>query len=75
MREENPSPSLLILILFCVRILFLRLSQASLSRMFRSIWPGIIILLVQIFSKEKGLTKNTNLLLAGLKVIELVHAL
>ncbi len=68
MKEEKPSPALLILILFCIRILFVRLSQASLNRLFRYIWPGLITLLIDIFTKE-NLSKNTNLLLAGLKVI------
>lgn len=74
MKSENPSPALLILILFCIRILFMRLSETSLKRMFLSIWPSLITLLIQIFTKEV-FEKNTNLLLAGLKVIELVHAL
>ena len=69
MNLEKPSSALLIPLLFCVRILFIRLSQSSLNRLFRYIWPGLITLLVEIFTKEHFL-KNTNLLLAGLKVIE-----
>ncbi len=52
----------------------MRLSENSLNRMFRSVWPGLITLLINIFQNSKS--DNTyNLLLAGLKVIELVHAL
>jgi len=76
MKEENSSPALLILMLFCIRILFMRLSQTSLNKMFKSIWPGLISILIQIFnSKEKKKNKNINLILAALKVVELVHAL
>lgn len=74
MKEENPSPALLILILFCIRILFMRLSPVSLNKLFRSVWPGLMTLLIQIFRREKS-GKNMNLLLAALKVIELIHAL
>lgn len=74
MKQENPSPALLILILFCIRILFMRLSTISLNKLFRSVWPSLITLLIQIFKKEKA-AKNINLQLAALKVIELVHAL
>lgn len=76
MKEENSSPALLILMLFCIRILFMRLSQTSLNKMFKSIWPGLISILIQIFNfKDKKKNKNINLILAALKVIELIHAL
>lgn len=74
MKQDNPSPALLILILFCIRILLMRLSTISLNKLFRSVWPSLITLLIQIFKKEKA-SKNLNLQLAALKVIELIHAL
>lgn len=74
MKSENPSPALLILILFCIRILFIRLSESALTKMFRSFWPSLITLLIQIYTKP-SFNSCTNLLLAGLKMIELVHAL
>lgn len=74
MKQDNPSPALLILILFCMRILLMRLSTISLNKLFRSVWPSLITLLIQIFKKEKA-SKNLNLQLAALKVIELIHAL
>jgi hypothetical protein len=52
----------------------MRLSEAAMNKMFRSIWPSLIALLIQIFTKKKYM-KSINLQLAGLKMIELVHAL
>jgi hypothetical protein len=74
MKQDNPSPALLILILFCIRILLMRLSTVTLNKLFRSVWPSLITVLIQIFKKDK-MPKNANLLLAGLKTIELIHAL
>lgn len=74
MKQDNPSPALLILILFCIRILLMRLSTVTLNKLFRSVWPSLITVLIQIFKKDK-IAKNANLQLAGLKVIELIHAL
>jgi len=74
MKQENPSPAMLILILFCIRILFIRLSAISLNKLFRSVWPSLITLLVIIFRKDRT-SKNLNLQLAALKVIELIHSL
>lgn len=65
---------MLILILFCIRILFIRLSAISLNKLFRSVWPSLITLLITIFRKDRA-TKNINLQLSALKVIELIHAL
>jgi len=74
MKQEEAAPALLILILFCIRILLMRLSVITLNKIFRSVWPSLITLLIQIFKKDKA-QKNPNLLLAALKVIDLVHAL
>lgn len=65
---------MLILILFCIRILLMRLSAISLNKLFRSVWPSLITLLIQIFKKDRT-PKNINLQLAAMKVIELIHAL
>lgn len=80
---ETVHPSLLILILFCIRILILRLSNTNLKELFKQIWPMLITLLIQIYgvnsqeqqkssSNISEQTKNPNLLLAGLKLIEIL---
>ena len=46
---DSAHPSLLILVLFCVRILILRLSPSSLNELFRHIWPILLTLLVQTY--------------------------
>jgi len=48
---DNSHSSLLILILFCLRILILRLSQSNLNDLFKQIWPMLLTLLIQIYSK------------------------
>jgi len=68
---DSANPSLLILVLFCVRILILRLSPSSLNELFRHIWPILLTLLMQIFNK-KNTQKNPNLTLAALKLIEMM---
>lgn len=74
--SETAHPALLILILFCIRILILKLSEISLNQLFIDIWPMILALLMQIFSKQyvkvslqNEVSKNPNLLLASLKLI------
>ncbi|CAD8055261.1 unnamed protein product [Paramecium sonneborni] len=59
-----------ILIIFCIRILVLRLSQNSLTQVFRQIWPYLVSMLMQIFDR-KGKQANPFLLISGLKLIEL----
>eukprot|EP01016_Furgasonia_blochmanni_P038515 TRINITY_DN4669_c0_g1_i1.p1 TRINITY_DN4669_c0_g1~~TRINITY_DN4669_c0_g1_i1.p1 ORF type:complete len:646 (+),score=181.01 TRINITY_DN4669_c0_g1_i1:128-1939(+) len=71
---ESAPPALLILILFCIRILILRLSSITLAELFRSIWPMLLTLLIQIFNR-KNTNKNPNLILAGLKLIELISVI
>lgn len=44
--------ALLILILFSVRILILRLSEHTLDQLFTDIWPMLLALLMQTFSKK-----------------------
>ena len=68
MKQEDASPPLLILILFCIRILLMRLSAISLNKLFKSVWPSLITLLLQIFRKGKG-PKPCALMLAALKVV------
>jgi len=67
--SEKRHPSMIILILFCTRILILRLSSSALKELFRNIWPMLLTLLVQVFSKKNTLN-NPNLVLAALKLIE-----
>lgn len=51
-KPETTHPALLILILFSIRILILRLSEISLNQLFIDIWPMILTLLMQMFSKQ-----------------------
>jgi len=74
MKQEDAPPALLILILFCIRILLMRLSSISLNKLFKSVWPSLITLLIQIFKKGRA-PKPCTLQLSALKVIELIHAM
>lgn len=75
--SESSPPPLLILILFCMRILILRLSSKTLNLLFKNIWPVLLSLLIQILSKKQNSAianniKNPNLILSALKLIELI---
>jgi hypothetical protein len=59
--------------------LILKLSEISLNQLFIDIWPMILALLMQIFSKQyvkvnlqNEVSRNPNLLLASLKLIEMI---
>lgn len=45
-KEDDINSRLMILILFCLRILILRLGQSTLNEVFRNIWPILLTLLV-----------------------------
>lgn len=49
---ESAHPSLLVLVLFSIRILILRLSEISLNQLFIDMWPMILAFLMEIFSKN-----------------------
>ncbi len=51
-KPETAHAALLILILFALRILILRLSEITLNQLFIDIWPMILTLLMQTFSKQ-----------------------
>lgn len=75
-KPENKHAALLILVLFAIRILILRLSEIALNQLFIDIWPMILTLLMQTFSKQMvrvqlhhEISKNPNYLLAALKLI------
>lgn len=60
-----------------MRILILRLSSKTLNLLFKNIWPVLLSLLIQILSKKQNSaitsnTKNPNLVLSALKLIELI---
>ena len=74
MKQEDASPALLILILFCIRILLMRLSAVSLNKLFKSVWPSLITLLIQVF-RARDPPRPPALQLAALKVVELLHAM
>ena len=65
---ENMHSSLIILILFAFRIIIIRLSPSNLNELFKHIWPMLLSLLIQICKSHQ----NINLVLAGLKVIEIL---
>jgi len=67
---ESSHPSLLILILFCLRVLILRLSPPNLTELLRHIWPILLTLMMQIFNRNNQ--KNPNLILAALKLLEIM---
>ena len=67
---DQAHPAILILVLFCVRILILRLSQQTLTDLFRDLWPILLTLLIEIF--DKGRPKQIELIAAALKLIELI---
>ena len=76
---ETAHPAFLILILFSIRILILKLSEVSLNQLFIDIWPMLLAFFMQIFSKKlikielvNEISRNPNLLLAALKLIELI---
>jgi hypothetical protein len=69
---NNQHPAITILILFCIRILILRLSPQSLTQVFRKIWPSLVSMLMQIFNRKGEPLKSPNVLLAGLKLVELL---
>lgn len=76
---ESAHPALLILVLFSIRILILKLSEISLNQLFIDIWPMILAFLMQIFSKKlvkveiaNEISRNPNLLLAALKLVEMI---
>ena len=78
-KPETAHAALLILILFSLRILILRLSEITLNQLFIDIWPMILTLLMQTFSKQtvrvhirNEISKNPNYLLAALKLIEMI---
>jgi len=59
-----------------MRILILRLSPQVLQDLIRSIWPMLLALLMQIFSrKQNNIGKTPNLPYAALKLIELISVI
>ena len=57
----------------------MRLSEKNLSELFTDIWPMIMTLLIQLFNRKltkvvmsNEISKNPNLLLAALKLIEMM---
>ena len=57
----------------------MRISQKVLNNLFKNIWMMLLTLLIQIFNANKDNTKNRlgspNLILAALKVIELISVI
>jgi hypothetical protein len=73
LKDPNAHPNLLVLVLFCFRILILRLSSATLNELFRNIWATLLSLLINIFDRNKYPTeKNLNLIYSALKLIEMI---
>ncbi|KAL4485808.1 hypothetical protein ABPG72_012348 [Tetrahymena utriculariae] len=57
---QNQSHELLILVLFCLRILILRLSPRVLNELLRNTWPILLTLLLQIFDKNNKLQSSSQ---------------
>ena len=56
--------------------MILRLSPKALNLLFKNIWPMLLTLLIEILkpeSKKQIERKNLNLILAALKLIELIN--
>lgn len=53
-------------------MLILRLSLATLNEVFRTIWPILITLIMQIFGKPKSDKSSLKMVLEALKLIELI---
>ncbi|EAR92823.2 dopey, amine-terminal domain protein (macronuclear) [Tetrahymena thermophila SB210] len=71
--EDSHQPNIYILILFCFRILVLRMSKQTLNDQFRIVWPAILTFLMKIFNdKRKKTNTSLNLVLAAIKFIELL---
>ncbi|CAK55597.1 unnamed protein product (macronuclear) [Paramecium tetraurelia] len=68
-KSDSANPGLVMLILFCVRILILRLSPIQLNELFRNMWPTLLTLLISIFKNKQS---NQNLVLAALKLVEMI---
>ena len=77
LKDENPNPSMLILIFFIMRVLILRLSPSHLSDLFRNILPILLTLLIEVFQRKfpeqhKKTKTEISVLLGGLKLLELL---
>ena len=73
MKGTETSQPVLILILFCIRIIILRTSNEALTKLLADLWPRILFLLMGIFQKEPdGKPGTINLVWAALKLIELI---
>ncbi|KAL4450958.1 hypothetical protein ABPG74_021280 [Tetrahymena malaccensis] len=71
--EDSHQPNIYILILFCFRILVLRISKQTLNDQFRIVWPAILTFLMKIFNdKRRKNNTSLNLVLAAIKFIELL---
>jgi hypothetical protein len=70
--SDAPQP-VLILILFCIRIVMLRTSSEALTKLFVNLWPILLFLLMGIFSKDFDARPGSlNLVWAALKLIEMI---
>lgn len=72
-KGTETSQPVLILILFCIRIIILRTSNDALTKLLGDLWPRILFVLMGIFHREPDNKPGTiNLVWAALKLIELV---
>lgn len=69
-KGTETSQPVLILILFCIRIVILRTSNDALTKLLADLWPRILFVLMGIFQKEPDNKPGTiNLVWAALKLI------
>lgn len=73
LKDPNAHPNLLILVMFCFRILILRLSSQTQVELFRNIWATLLSFLINVFDKHKfPIEKHVNLIYSALKLIEML---
>ena len=73
LKDETVHPNLIIMILFSLRILILRLKKDTLNNLFKSMWPSILFLLDKLIKSTKWeITKNNEIVIAALKLLELI---
>lgn len=73
LKDETVHPNLIIMILFSLRILILRLKKDTLNNLFKSMWPSILFLLDKLIKSTKWeKTKNNEIVIAALKLLELI---
>ena len=77
LKESKLDPRIIIMILFCLRILILRQDKKTLDDLFRNIWPSVLFMLelMLVSKKLRAKNKKNNILLATLKLLEIISCM